>query len=751
MRLLNLELSNWACHNRLEVNLSSGLQIEGRNGVGKSSILEAIRFIFAKDARSYKGKIKNGQRTATVRLNFTKDGNSYLVEKNLYLNKSSTATLSINGNLVADNPTSVYNSLQDCLDERILDKLLYVPQGGLTGLVDRLSLKGGRQELDSLLGLDKFERVYEGAGREFIEKKAVYETIYKEFLKYPQDLEEKSGEEIRKHRSEIETLKKGVETESKKVEDISKRILELEREIEKLQQRRKRREELQDEISKLKIEMVKDESEAAGLRRDLEQVKDKKDRLGLLLKDEERFGKYRRIRELLSKLKNNEERLLDKREIEESRKRLDDLKKTLVGKKDAEDRLRSLDEKVMSLERGLAAGKQKRAELGEYLENLNDLDGKAKCPRCGRPLTEKHLVIERNFAMGEIRKIDGEIEGIKTYLKKELEVKKEFEGKLDLIKKNEVEAECLEKDLDAKVREKKVILVEIGRLRDGLKDSDYSGESLESVDSKIGELNRIRGETEILEREVGKGEEYAKRLSEIEKVCVRLKENLKNAGEEFNRLEFNEGVFQALQLERDRLRDERYSIKGEVEKKEFRIKEIRNRIDELEKEMKGFTELKKNLSKAEREMNLFREARDEVFHPNKGIRRYYRELYMRRLSTLLTYYFRGINQNPRYGEILFDKDYKILIRSNEGEFDIEQLSGGERVQLALALRISLIELLSPVRLLILDEPFGSLDKEHREILGEALNRIAVDGQLIIVTHILVDSLNLPEKLELGGY
>jgi DNA repair exonuclease SbcCD ATPase subunit len=66
------------------------------------------------------------------------------------------------------------------------------------------------------------------------------------------------------------------------------------------------------------------------------------------------------------------------------------------------------------------------------------------------------------------------------------------------------------------------------------------------------------------------------------------------------------------------------------------------------------------------------------------------------------------------------------------------------------MRMALLELLSPVRLMILDEPFGSLDKEHREALGEALNKIGGEGQLIIVTHIPVDSLQLPQ-LELGGY
>jgi len=751
MRLLNLELENWACHGRLEVNLSAGLQIEGRNGVGKSSILEAIRFVFAKDARRYKGKIKNGKKTATVRLDFGRDENSYRVEKNLHLNKSSTASLTVNGNLVADNPTSVYNSLQDCLDERVLDRLLYVPQGGLTELVDRLSLKGGRQELDSLLGLDKFDLVYEGVGKEFMVMKAKYESYHDEFRKYPDGLKEDSESEIKGLNSERGELIEKKAVEEKELKERAERIQKLDSDIENMQKMRKRGEELNKRMNELRVEITKRESEISGLMKDLEQIGERKKRAAILLDKEKDLEKYEGIRELLSELKSTEGKLVDRKEIEKGREKLENLMETLVRKKEIKERLRDSEERVMNLERALAACRQKGKEIGGYLKGLDELDMKAKCPRCGRPLTEKHLAIEKKVARDEIRRADIEIKAVEKELEKDSKTKKEVEKRFELMKKNEVEVECLERDLSARERENDRILVKIDGLKGKLGDSGYSGESQDGVESRIAELNSIRGEIKTLEKEIEKGGKYDERLKGIEKENSRFKDDLKKAEEEFTGLRFNNDVFNSMQEERNSLNDDMYKLKGEMERGEFRIKEIGGRIDEKNRILKEFSRLKERVNKAGREMKLFKEARDEIFHPNKGIRRYYRELYMKRLSTLLTYYFRGINQNPRYREVLFDKDYRILIRSNEGEFEIEQLSGGERVQLALALRISLIELLSPVRLLILDEPFGSLDKEHREILGEALNRIGRDGQLILVTHIRVESLNLPKKLELGGY
>jgi len=144
-------------------------------------------------------------------------------------------------------------------------------------------------------------------------------------------------------------------------------------------------------------------------------------------------------------------------------------------------------------------------------------------------------------------------------------------------------------------------------------------------------------------------------------------------------------------------------------------------------------------------------AAREVFHRDRGLVRYLRESFIRELNAMLTRHFKQFNQNPRYVDVSFDRDYGIVFRTTTGDLKVSQVSGGETAQLALALRIALIDLMSPIPLLILDEPFGSLDEAHRELLGESLSKIAEQGQLILVTHVHVDSLQLQNRLDLGGY
>jgi len=171
----------------LDVDLSRGLQIHGRNGTGKSSILEAIRFCFKETAAGYKRRIHHGERKAEVELSFSLEGSSYLIKKTIYVDKPSEATLLRNETLIADNPSSVHRSLGGILQEEVIENLLYVPQDGLTHLVENLTQKGGRQTLDSLFGLDRLEKVYAGIGDETKSLKAKLEIYEKQRAKYPDD------------------------------------------------------------------------------------------------------------------------------------------------------------------------------------------------------------------------------------------------------------------------------------------------------------------------------------------------------------------------------------------------------------------------------------------------------------------------------------------------------------------------------------------------------------------------------------
>ncbi len=726
------------------------MQIVGRNGTGKSSILEAIRFVFAKDARRYRRRIRNGMRSCAVKLVFSVKGNEYLVERKLYLNRSSDAQMLVNSEIVASNPTEVYNRLRDILSENVLDKLLYVPQDGLVELINNLRIKGGRQELDSLLGLDRFERVYEGIKAELNSSEARFDVVSNSVMKYPEDAGEVFDKQIDELDKETISLEKNRKTAEGDLSRLRSQIKKLEDEINRMQRVKRERDGAEKKISDLQLNIVGCRKEIEFLNQRLCVVEEKKGRYATLSSEIKKLEGYPLIKEILSDLMKNEERLVDLNNIGGKEKELRAMEEELASKEKMEGECKTIEAEVVKLERELAAKKQSLSEREDYLKSLAGLEGNVKCPRCGQKLTLDHIEGERKISLDEIEGISKLIKDLERKLlgcKVELD---RISPKIDRLKKAEVKAGCLRDEIEQGGRDKDKIVSGIKRLKEKLTDLGYQDEPMKLVDSRVAGLYNIRGEISGLQEEIGREGEYKHKSGSIQNSLQGFLAEEKKAGEKLGRLVFDETIYDALQHDKDNLVKDSYEVQNNINKCDLRMEHCHNEITGIKNRREEFAGLKKMESDLMKEICLLKDARD-IFHTNKGIVRYLRERYILHLSSQITHYFKRINQNPKYREIAFDKEYNMEIKTTDGSLSIDQLSGGERVQLALALRIALIRLISPVNLLILDEPFGSLDREHREVLGEALNKIASDGQLILVTHIVVDSLNLSGRLELDGY
>ena len=88
------------------------------------------------------------------------------------------------------------------------------------------------------------------------------------------------------------------------------------------------------------------------------------------------------------------------------------------------------------------------------------------------------------------------------------------------------------------------------------------------------------------------------------------------------------------------------------------------------------------------------------------------------------------------------RDITIMCYSKKEELDLESLSGGEQVSVALALRLGMANLLgaSNLNLMILDEPTTHLDAERKKSLVGVLSQLSNISnsqspmQFIIITH-----------------
>jgi exonuclease SbcC len=98
--------------------------------------------------------------------------------------------------------------------------------------------------------------------------------------------------------------------------------------------------------------------------------------------------------------------------------------------------------------------------------------------------------------------------------------------------------------------------------------------------------------------------------------------------------------------------------------------------------------------------------------------------------------------NRIFGEILGDRssvltweqDYEIVLRRDGRERSFAQLSGGEQMTAALAVRLALLRGLSRLDMAFFDEPTQNMDGERRGNLAEQIRRVRGFEQLVVISH-----------------
>lgn len=90
-------------------------------------------------------------------------------------------------------------------------------------------------------------------------------------------------------------------------------------------------------------------------------------------------------------------------------------------------------------------------------------------------------------------------------------------------------------------------------------------------------------------------------------------------------------------------------------------------------------------------------------------------------------------------KLAWKENYEVVLLDNiDGNFvekDFRQLSGGEQMSAALAIRIAMLEVLTNMKIGILDEPTVNMDSQRREHLADMIEKVGqMFVQLFVVSH-----------------
>ncbi len=177
------------------------------------------------------------------------------------------------------------------------------------------------------------------------------------------------------------------------------------------------------------------------------------------------------------------------------------------------------------------------------------------------------------------------------------------------------------------------------------------------------------------------------------------------------------------------LRSERDRLAGSLPQQHQLQQELQRQIEELEetaqKREAAIAERKKR-DRTKRFINFARKAYKEA-----GPR--ITERYVQQISRESDRLFRELLNRPNVA-LTWTRDYEILVQEGPNTRRFVNLSGGEQMCAALAVRLALLKVLADIDIAFFDEPTTNMDRPRRESLAEAIARIRSFNQLFVISH-----------------
>ena len=346
----------------------------------------------------------------------------------------------------------------------------------------------------------------------------------------------------------------------------------------------------------------------------------------------------------------------------------------------------------------------------------------------------------RNF-LKEIKEINAKIESLKdkkeeyTLNDKNIEKLNENIKSLETNKQSYLTTEATLKELksiDELESDKNSLTDEINGLKIKLKEINQKVKIPDDIKASIRYLEE---KEKVYNENVGfisNKENTNNKIKEMNNKLTKENNNLDNINRENRELSYDSKIHEKTHKE--------YTCTDkkcvEIEKK---LVENKTKKEALEKEKSDIQENIKELEKLENEqvalndyIKLLNNIRE--MYGKDGVQRDLREKSKPQIELETNNIFNDFNFD--YDNIKLDENYEITITKSDETLNVSMLSGGEKIVVALALRLAIAKVISKQKneLLILDEPTVHLDEERKLELIEILRDTDIAPQMLIVTH-----------------
>ncbi|MGC8712755.1 MAG: AAA family ATPase [Leptodesmis sp.] len=192
---------------------------------------------------------------------------------------------------------------------------------------------------------------------------------------------------------------------------------------------------------------------------------------------------------------------------------------------------------------------------------------------------------------------------------------------------------------------------------------------------------------------------------------------------------FDPDYFQTVQQAYQETKDKTIALSA-------RLPDMLKYLEELEQQLLRLAALQAKLTEAQTQLEQKRKTERFI----KFARKAYKEAgpriterYIQTISREADKLFREL-LNRSNVSLQWTRDYEILIQESAHQRRFVNLSGGEQMCAALAVRLALLKVLADIDIAFFDEPTTNMDRARREHLAEAIANIKTFRQLFVISH-----------------